>query len=140
MWALLRGLVGGVTFRAVAAAAVTVSIAAGSWALYHTIWEKGYDAAVAKYQAAKLQEIEEAVAAARKTWEESAAVADEVLENERKLAEVSDALRNQVPGVVASAPCSRVGPDFLRLFNDAVTGSGAGSEAPSPAGTAPRMP
>lgn len=133
-------LFGGSWIRAAIAGAVVLSTIAGGWAVYHAVYERGYNKAVSEYQAQRLQEIERAVAEARKKWEESAEVARIVLERERDITETTNALNKKIPGAVASSPCNRVGPDVLRLLNNAILAADPRGDAPSPAGSASRVP
>lgn len=104
---------------------LALALAAGA----RVTWKAGYNAAQAKAAVAYEKQIE----AARLEWERASEVAREQILNEQRIAQRTQAINAAIPAAVEGVPaeCRDLGPDVMRLFNDAIDSGGASNVAGS---------
>lgn len=116
----LISLLRGKSLRYVIIGLLCFSVAVGGYVVFNKIWTAGYDTAQVEYQKQLLAETQKAVAEAKIQWARSAKVAAAILEKERQTNEDVNNVIDKIPAAVINSGCDRVGPDVLRLFNEAI--------------------
>lgn len=113
-----------------------VLVAFSTWA-YGAIYDAGFNTAIIQAQEAAILRQNAAIAEARADWAASQEIGATQILIEEKIVEVTRDVIKEVPVVVEriveiTPECADLGPDFLRVFNDAIrAGSGPGPDAPS---------
>lgn len=123
---MILPLLKGIPLKAFAYAAILSLVLGAVWTAYNKVWTAGYNSAQLELQEETIKAANAAVEHARKQWEASAAAAESQIIVEEKIVEKIRVIEKEIPVVVEGvAPkCRDLGPDVLRLFNDAINATG----------------
>ena len=97
-------------------------------------YDAGYNEAEVKWLTAQDAAIQEAVDKARADWDADAAIAADNIVTETEIVERVRVVEREVPKIVervVQPECRDLGPDIQRVFNNAITASGANGESDS---------
>lgn len=102
------------------------------WA-HGKVYDAGYADAVTEQQKLAIEQQNEAIAQARIEWELTAAAGEREIVIEERIVEKIRVVEKEIPKVVekiveVKPECSDLGPDFLSVFNAAISASNSGED------------
>jgi hypothetical protein len=102
-------------------------IGAASFA-YSRVYRAGYNAAIIVQQQIAIKRQNVAIVEARLEWEATAAAAEVEIRIEERIVERIRVVEREIPVVVeriveVTPECNDLGPEFLRVYNDAIRAS-----------------
>lgn len=117
-------------------ALIVVVVLAALKFTYDAIYDAGYNAAVVSQSEDIQKAKDEAVAAARQEWENTATIAEQEIVVEERIVEVIREVEKEIPTVVerivtVTPECSDLGDDFARLLNAQVNSGPGGQDGRS---------
>ena len=123
-------------------AGIAVALMAFSYWAYGQVYDAGYDAAVVKMQEEAILRQNEAIEAARAEWELTAAAAEREIVIEERIVEVIREVEREIPTVVeriveVTPECADLGPEFLGVFNAAISASNNRADTSTGSATEP---
>lgn len=89
------------------------------------VYKAGFVSAKAKYQDATLAAVAVALKDAKIKWDDNVEIAKTEFIIEERIVEVTREIEKRIPYAVETIKyeCRDLGPDFVRLYNDAITAS-----------------
>jgi hypothetical protein len=102
------------------------------WA-HGKVYDSGYSDAVTEQQKLAIEQQNEAIAQARVEWELTAAAGEREIIIEERIVEKIRVVEREIPVIVEkivelTPECADLGPDFLGLFNAAISASNSGED------------
>ncbi len=116
---------------------LALALMAFSYWAYGQVYDSGYGAAVSKMQEDAIRRQNDAIASARAEWELTVSVAEVEIIVEERIVEKIRVIERKIPFLVTKIvevrpECGDLGPDFLGLFNEAISASNSrGAEDPT---------
>lgn len=122
--------------------AVVLALIGFSYWAHGKIYDSGYTDAVAEMQEQAIERQNEAIEAARAEWELTAAAAEREIVIEERIVEVIREVEREIPTVVeriveVTPECADLGPDFLGVFNAAISASNNRADTSTGSATEP---
>lgn len=102
------------------------------WA-HGKVYDSGYSDATAEQQKLAIEQQNKAIAQARIEWEITAGVGEREIVIEERIVERIREVEREIPVIVErivelTPECADLGPDFLGLFNAAISASNSGDD------------